>query len=108
MSGEADPSRRVHVQADVSSVGQGWAAGVKADAHPNLDLVRPGAGERLALNGQRGIEGGARLGKDREHLVSRGVDLAAARSPEGSAKQAADVGPQPGIAIAKLSQETGR
>src|SRR5260370_24524153 len=105
---EADPSRNMNGDAHVSRVGQCWTSGVQADPDSYPHVVWPDSHENFALNRKRGIQGRRRLLEDREQLVRAGVDLAATRLADPATEQPADIGQQPGVAIAKVPHQTGR
>src|SRR5712691_2054429 len=105
---EADPSRSVNGDAHVSCVGQSGTAGVQADPDPYPQVVRPDRHENLALNDKRGVQSRRRLLEDREQLVGASVDLTTTRLADGATEQPADIGPDPGASIAKVTYEARR
>src|SRR5260370_27188686 len=108
MTGKADPRGRVDRQAHVSRVGQGRTPGVQADPNANRNSVRPGSSPDLALDGQRGVETGACLLEDCEHLVTPGLDFAATGGSNRRPEQASSIGEEPPIFVAKPAYETRR
>jgi len=108
MGGKADAGRRVDNQADVSRVGQRRPAGVQADSHEHHQAVRPRARPHLPLDGDRRVDGGARLFENGKHLVRSRIHFAAARRSNGVTEDAPNVGQQRAVAVAKARDQPGR
>jgi hypothetical protein len=76
VSGGADPRRAVDVQTDVVVVSDLRLARVDADAHADVDTLRPVLGRERPLRAHRGGDGVARPRERDEERVTLGVDLA--------------------------------
>src|ERR1700704_5537241 len=108
MARKADPGSCVDGQPHVSRIGQSRAAGMQTDANSDSNAVRPGPDLNLALDRERGVETGARLLEDGEHLVRAGFDFAATRCADRRPEQAPDVGQKPIVSVAQPSHEPSR
>ena len=75
---KGNPRGDVDSKAEVSRVGQGRAASVKADPNSDRYALRPRPGANLPLDGERRVKSGPRLLEDGEHLVGLGIDFSAA------------------------------
>src|SRR6266542_2963457 len=105
VASRAHPGGGVDGDTHVAGLGERRATGVDADAHADLDAVRPLALRQRPLDAERGVQRAGGFAEDGEELVRPGVDLVPVRAPDAGADERTHVAQQRRISVAELPEQ---
>ena len=107
VTGRADPSGPVDVEADIPAFHRGWLAGVDPDPHAHGRRARPLLRGERPLCGDRSVDGVAGARERDEELVAAAVDLATAGARDRVADDPPVLRHHGRIRIAELLNQAG-